>query len=146
MQSVQGYSAMDTGLALLPQGIVIGIGIGIGVGDFNIVQWLSGSAGISALATIFQTQAAGYAADALSGYPVNAGAMHVGQGASAIASLPSAARDAVGTAVIRGFHDAVWVLFGLSVVGLALAFFLKDNRDKQAAGARLPVNSDPCSQ
>jgi len=58
----------------------------------------------------------------------------------------AAARDAVGTTLIPGFHDAIWVPFGFSVVGLALAFFLKDDRDNPATGARIPANSDPCSQ
>jgi EmrB/QacA subfamily drug resistance transporter len=221
MQSVQGYSAMEAGLALLPQGIVTGIGVGVGdfvyrrkllsirtivmigmlllavstvallefslstpiwvgagilcfrafamsltiqpllfemistlkpleISDgntlFNVTQRLSGSIGISALATIFQTQAAGYVADALRDYPVSAGALHVGQGTSAVSSLPDAVRDTVGTAVIHGFHDAMWILAGLSFVGLVLAFFLKDNRSKEAIALRLPGNSDQCSQ
>ncbi|HUL61804.1 MAG TPA: DHA2 family efflux MFS transporter permease subunit [Methanocella sp.] len=216
MQSVQGYSAMDAGLALLPQGIVTGVGVGVGdfvyrkkllsirtivvtgmlllavstvallgfglttsiwVGAailcfrafamsltiqpllfemlatltpqemsdgntlFNVTQRLSGSVGISALATVFQTQAAGYVAGALRGYPVNAGSMHIGQGASAISSLPGAVRDAVGTAVIHGFHDTVLILVGLSVLGLALALLLRDNRTKEATAIQSPAKS-----
>jgi hypothetical protein len=34
-------------------------------------------------------------------------------------------RDAVGTAAINGFHETVWILVGLSFIGLVLAFFLK---------------------
>jgi EmrB/QacA subfamily drug resistance transporter len=221
MQSVQGYSAMDTGLALLPQGIVTGIGVGVGdfvyrrkllsirtivmigmlllaistvallafdmstpiwVGAgilcfrafamsltiqpllfemistltplemsdgntlFNVVQRLSGSVGISALATVFQIQAAGYVAIALSGYPVNAGTMHLGQGAAALSSLPAAVRDTMGMAVIHGFHDTVWILVGLSLAGMVMAFFLKDNRSKEATGSRLPGHPNPGSQ
>ena len=220
MQSVQGYSAMDAGLALLPQGIMTGIGVGLGdfvyrkkllsirtivmigmsllavstvallafglatsiwIGAgilcfrafamsltiqpllfemlttmapqempdgntlFNVTQRLSGSVGISALATVFQAQAAGYVAGALRGSPANAGAIHLGQGAASVSSLPAAVRETVGTAMIHGFHDTVLILVGLSVLGLALAFFLKDNRDKEATGSRLPANSDPCS-
>ena len=221
MQSVQGYSAMDTGLALLPQGVVTGVGVGVGdmlyrkkllsirtivvigmlllavstvallafglstplwagagilcfrafamsltiqpllfemistlgpleMSDgntlFNVVQRLSGSVGISALATVFQSQAAGYVANVLRGYPVNAGAMHVGQGASAASALPAAARDAVGVAVIHGFHDTILILVGLSILGIALAFLLKDNRSKEAIAMRLPGHSDPSPQ
>ena len=111
---------------------------------FNVTQRLSGSVGISALATIFQTQDAIYVADALRGYHVNAGAMHIEQGASAISSLPAVVRDKVDMAIIHGFHDSILVLAGLSILGLALAIFLKDNREKEAPGSIVSASPDPC--
>ena len=207
MQSVQGYSAMDTGLAMLPQGLVMGIGVVIGdtvynkkllpirttvmagmlllavstasllwfsastpawasaiilsirgfaIGLtiqpllyemlstleptessdgntlFNVVQRVSGSVGISALATIFQTQATGYITDALRGFPVPAGSVHIGQGATSLASLPAAIRDPISAAAIHGFHDAVLVLIALSFIGFALSLFIKPVAQKRS--------------
>jgi EmrB/QacA subfamily drug resistance transporter len=200
MQSLQGYSAMDTGLAMLPQGIIMGIGVVVGdtvynkkwlsirttvmagmlllalstasllffemstpawvsaiilsvrgfaigltiqpllyelmttlrpeeTADgntlFNVVQRLGGSIGISALATVFQTRTTDYVRQALSRYHVDAGSVHVGQSSTTLSTLPVAMRDAVGMAAINGFHETVWILVGLSLLGLVLAFFLK---------------------
>lgn len=205
MQSIQGYSAMDTGLAMLPQGLVMGLGVVIGdriyhkkwlsirgtvmsgmillaistasllwfdlstptwvsaiilsirgfaigltiqpllyemlstlkpseTADgntlFNVVQRLGGSIGISALATVFQSQTTDYVRQALNAFHINPGTMHIGQNSTALASLPAAIRDQVGAAAIHGFHDTVWILVGLSLIGLFLAFFLKPGERK----------------
>jgi Major Facilitator Superfamily. len=205
MQSLQGFSAMDTGLAMLPQGLVMGIGVvagdmlynrkllsiratvtagmlllivstasllwfdlatplwvsalvlsvrGFAIGLtiqpllyemlstlrpeetsdgntlFNVVQRLGGSVGISALATIFQSQATIYIADTLNAYHISAGMMSIGQNSSALSSVPAVIRDAVGAAAAHGFHDAVLALIVLSVAGLILALFLKPAEEK----------------
>jgi EmrB/QacA subfamily drug resistance transporter len=205
MQSLQGYSAMDTGLAMLPQGIVMGLGVVIGdrvynkkllsirttvmagmlllaistasllffemstptwasalilsvrgfaigltiqpllydllatlrpeeTADgntlFNVVQRLGGSIGISALATVFQSRTTGYVRDALATYHIPAGSLHIGQSSSTLSTLPVAIRDAVGSAAINGFHETVYILVGLSLLGLVLAFFLKPAKIK----------------
>jgi len=63
-----------------------------------------------------------------------------------LSTLPAAVRDAVRTAVIHGFHDTVLILFGLSIAGMALAFFLKDSRGKEAPVMKSHGKPDPGSQ
>jgi predicted dehydrogenase len=92
---------------------------------FNVVQRLGGSIGISALATVFQTRTTDYVRQALSMFHIDAGAVHIGQSSTALSTLPATMRDTVGTAAINGFHETVWILVGLSLIGLVLAFFLK---------------------
>jgi len=211
MESIQGISAMDTGIALLPQGIVMGIGsvagnyaysrkllsiratvvmgmllltistgalllfdastplwetalilsgrgfaIGLTIQPllfdmmatlksselsdgntlFNVMQRLGGTVGISALATIFQTQGAYYIQQAL-GSAVSAGSIKLGQSSSAISSLPTAVKDKVMDAAIHGLHDTVLILLGISLLGLILAFFLKNKQEEPLEASEL---------
>ena len=205
MESVQGYSALDAGIAMLPQGIMMGAGIvagemilkkrwlsvrtlviagilvlavstasmlwfemstptwmsalilaarGLAMGMviqpllnellvtlrpeeasdgntlFMVGQQLGASIGISAAATVFQTQAVGYVGNVLASYHINAGTIHIGGSGSSLSKLPAAMLDQVNTAVFHGFHDTVLVLAGLAVVGLLLALFLKPTKKK----------------
>jgi hypothetical protein len=95
---------------------------------FNVTQRLGGSVGISALATVFQMQAAGYVGQVLAAYHIDAGVIHFGQSSSSLSSMPAAIRDQVNAAAIHGFHDAVILLAGLALLGLLLSLFLKPAR------------------
>jgi len=92
---------------------------------FNVMQRLGGTVGISALATIFQTQGAYYIQQAL-GTAVSAGSIKLGQSSSVLSSLPAVVREKVMDAAIHGLHDTVLILLGISLLGLVMAFFLKD--------------------
>ncbi|HEY3422799.1 MAG TPA: DHA2 family efflux MFS transporter permease subunit [Methanocellaceae archaeon] len=206
MESVQGYSVLDAGMAMLPQGIMMGIGIvvsemiikkgwlsvrtlvmagilllavstasmlgfemstptwasalilaarGLSMGMviqplltemlitlrpeeasdgntlFNVAQQLGASIGISAAATIFQTQAIGYVGQVLAVNHINAGPIHIGGSGSALSKLPAAMLDQINTAIFHGFHDTVLVLVGLALIGVLLSLFLKSTK-KQA--------------
>ncbi len=96
---------------------------------FNVMQRLGGTVGISALATIFQTQGAYFIQQAL-GPGFNAGAIKLGQSSSALSSLPAMLRDKVMDAAIHGFHDTVLILLGISLLGLVMAFFLKSKPEE----------------
>ena len=203
MEDIQGYSAMDTGLALLPQGIVMGIGSVIGdriymkkllsiratvmagmlllvistaalllvdvstpgwvtaiilsgrgfaigltiqpllfemiatlkpteTSDgntlFNVMQRLGGSIGISALATIFQSQETSHIKQVLASSGISPGAISQGLNATALSGLPSALRDKILSGAMSGFHDTVYILLGLAIIGLILSAFLKERQ------------------
>jgi len=203
LQGVQGYSAFDAGLTLLPQGLAMGIAVVLGdriymkkllsirttvmagmlllaastasllwmdvstptwftslvmtargfcigliiqpllyellttlrpeeTADgntlFNVVQRLSGSVGISALATVFQSQTTGYVTSALASMHLPAGTANIGQNMAALSTLPPALKGPADAAAIHGFHDTIIVLTFLAVIGLALAAFLGGKR------------------
>lgn len=205
LESVQGYSALNAGLAMLPQGIMMGVGIVIGEilltkkslpvrtivmlgllvlsvstasmfwfeistpiwvsslvlaarglsmglviqpllnemlsklrpeevsdGDtlFNVVQQLGASIGISAAATVFQTQATYYVSQALAPFNINAGGqVHIGGNeSSSLSLLPASLQDLINASIFHGFHNTVLLLAGVAFVGLVLALFLKPTK------------------
>ncbi len=203
MEDIQGFSAMDTGLALLPQGIVMGLGSVIGdriymkkllsiratvmtgmlllvistaalllmsastpgwvtaiilsgrgfaigltiqpllfemiatlkqteVSDgntlFNVMQRLGGSIGISALATVFQSQETSHIKQVLISSGISSGAIGQGLNASALSGVPAVLRDKILSGAMSGFHDTVYILLGLAILGLILSAFLKERQ------------------
>lgn len=97
---------------------------------FNVAQQLGGSIGISATATVFQTQATGYISDILASYHINAGPIHIGESGSSLSHLPAAMQDLINTAIFHGFHDTIILLVGLALFGLLLSLFLKPKKNK----------------
>jgi hypothetical protein len=95
---------------------------------FNVVQRLAGSFGIGLLASLFAVRAQSRVVDALQ-------AMHLpaevrlslgGSTLHALGSLPAGASAALESAIGSAFHDVVWVLVSLSVLGMLLALGLRD--------------------
>jgi EmrB/QacA subfamily drug resistance transporter len=209
MQFIQGFSALQAGLAMLPGGLVMGLGAALGgyvtksgrvrlsvmVGSvllvlttmamllielrtpawetalilcgrglafglivqpllvammagfsradsadastlFNVIQRLGGSFGIGLLATVFAERAATRAGDALralairpSGSGGSGGALS-GSLTGTLASAPAPVRSAVEAALASSFHDVVWVLVGVSSLGIALALLLPRSQDR----------------
>jgi hypothetical protein len=202
MQSIQGFSAFEAGLAMLPQGIVMGLGSVLGslvmqkdrmrlsvclgslilVGTtgamllidvttpgwetalilcgrglafgliiqpllvgmlstltrsesadastlFNVIQRLGGSFGIGLLASLFAVRAATRVGEALNsvGLPAgSAGRALSGGSAAALASAPPPVRASLEGALNASFHDVVWILVGVSAVGIFLALLLRN--------------------
>jgi hypothetical protein len=108
---------------------------------FNVMQRLGGSVGISALATLFQTQVTYYVQQAL-GPGISASSIKLGQSSSVLSSLPSVVKDKVMTASINGFHDTVMVLVGIALVGLVMALFLKNGPDSRIKASELKESEE----
>ena len=49
-----------------------------------------------------------------------------GGGTSLLSHLPASVQAHLAQAAVTGFHDTIWLLVLLSVVGLLLAFLLRD--------------------
>jgi EmrB/QacA subfamily drug resistance transporter len=100
---------------------------------FNVVERLSGSVGIALLATFFQTHVTMHVADALHQLGQSAASMSqaaAGSSSGSFAALPPPARAMLGNAALAGFHDTIWLLVGLSLVGLSLTLLLERNRSE----------------
>jgi len=203
LENLQGLSALQAGLTLLPQGLVTGVGIGLGaplaarrgvratallgliilvlgtaalllvtattpawvtalilcgrglasgltiqpvltvmIGGlapaeipdgntlFNVAQRLGGSLGIPLLGTFFALRERVRVDAALRalGLPV-ASAGQGGQGGLGAggARLPAPVRERLTEAAVAGFHDTIWLLVAVSVLGASMALLLRDS-------------------
>ena len=204
MESVQGISVMDTGLALLPQGLATGIGTVVGdrisrrtgirftvilgmailtastagllalnastsawviagiltgrglalgltiqpllidtigrlsgkeIPDgntlFNVFQRLGGTVGISLLSTYYQLRVQFHLTEVLQQYGITVPINSVGQGGSLLSTLPAAVQSQLVNAEVSGFQETMMVLVAVTIVGLILAFFIKNSRSKE---------------
>lgn len=197
MQSIQGQSPLTAGLALLPQGVVLGLatiagnqlvgktslrlvvisgmvllaastggllvlsvdtpawlvalilaGRGLAMGFvitplvvgtlgmvrqeeaadantlFNVVQRIAGSFGIGLLATLLQARERMHVGAVVSrlGIPEN---VLSSSGSSAV-TLPPAIRRQLADAAVAGFHDVFLIMAVVSLVGVGLAFLMRD--------------------
>jgi EmrB/QacA subfamily drug resistance transporter len=205
LESVQGYSPLVAGLALLPQGLVTGVGTMLGMrlaakrgtrmsavlgmliltistvalfavqlttpvwitalilsgrglalglaiqpllttmmgnlppqqipdGNtlFNVAQRLGGSIGIPLLATFFAVRERVRLQETLEALGFASRAHGLGGGTSLFSHLPASMQARLAQAAVTGFHDTIWLLVVLSVLGLVLACFLQDGRAQQA--------------
>jgi len=84
---------------------------------FNIVERVAGSFGVALLATFFQVRVHVHTA-AFGRVP------EAGSGLIALSQLPALIRTRVQDAATAGFHDTVWLMVGLGVVGFLVSLFL----------------------
>jgi EmrB/QacA subfamily drug resistance transporter len=208
LESVQGYSPLVAGLALLPQGLVTGAGTVLGMrlaarrgtrmsavlgmailtvstvalfavqlatpvwitalilsgrglalglviqpllntmmgslpleqipdGNtlFNVAQRLGGSIGIPLLATFFAVRERARLHETLEALGLASRAQGLGGGTSMFAHLPASVQAHLAQAAVTGFHDTIWLLVVLSVLGLVLACFLRDRHAQHSPEA-----------
>lgn len=98
---------------------------------FNVFQRLGGSVGVSLLATFLQLREQHYISQVLLKLGTNIGNLSSSLGqatSSSFSSLPPAIRSQLANAAVSGFHDTVILLTVVSLVGLVLAFFIRDNK------------------
>ncbi len=99
---------------------------------FNVAQRLGGSIGIPLLATFFAFRERVRLLEAYPalGFPSNV----VGQagGASVLSHLPASMQARLAQAAVTGFHDTIWLLVVLSVLGLLFACLLHDRHAHKA--------------
>ena len=208
LQSVQGYSPLIAGLALLPQGLVTGAGTVLGMrlaarrgtrlsailgmvilmvstvalfavqlttpawvtalilsgrglalgltiqpllttmmrnlppeqvpdGNtlFNVAQRLGGSIGIPLLATFFAVRERVRLQETLQALGFSSRTQGLGGGSSIFSHLPASVQAYLAQAAVIGFHDTIWLLVVLSVLGLVLSCLLRDHQAQHAPEA-----------
>jgi EmrB/QacA subfamily drug resistance transporter len=199
LESVQGFSPVLSGLALLPQGLVTGVGTVLGIrlaasrgtrvsavlgmailtfstvalfavqlatpvwitalilsgrglalgltiqpllntmmgslppdqipdGNtlFNVAQRLGGSIGIPLLATFFAVRERVRLHETLQALGFSSRDQGLGGGKSLFSHLPASVQAHLAQAAVTGFHDTIWLLVVLSVLGLVFACLLRD--------------------
>jgi predicted MFS family arabinose efflux permease len=93
---------------------------------FNAAERLAGSIGIPLLVTYFTLREQDRVQQVLRGFGVDPGkligARSTAQGA---AQLPPALRAQLAQAAVAGFHDTIWLLVGVSLLGCVAALFLR---------------------
>lgn len=92
---------------------------------FNVAQRLGGSVGIPLVATLFQVRVQTRISGAF-GVLGNA-AKDTASGFSTLSSsaLPAPVRERLGQAATAGFHDVVWVLVAICLLGLVVASLIR---------------------
>lgn len=93
---------------------------------FNVAQRLGGSIGIPLLATFFAVRERVRLEETLQALGFSSRAVGQEGGTSLLSHLPASAQARLAQAAVTGFHDTIWLLVLLSVVGLLLAFLLRD--------------------
>ncbi len=96
---------------------------------FNVAERLGGSVGIPLLATFFQVREQTRATGVMASLPrpaVRVGALNQGLTAHAVAALPPLLRARLAQAAVGGFHDTIWLLAALSLLGVCGALLLRD--------------------
>ncbi len=106
---------------------------------FNVAQRLGGSIGISLLATFFQQRERLYVVQVLQRLSVDSRSLGQEAGGS-VSGLPSAVRAQLGQAALNGFHDTIWLLVILSLVGCVAALLLR-NRSRGQTASRAGASS-----
>jgi EmrB/QacA subfamily drug resistance transporter len=109
---------------------------------FNVSQRLGGAIGIALLTTFFQARLQWYVGQVLQGLGVDPSGL--GQSAnSTLAAFPPEVRSQLAQAALSGFHDTIWLLVILSLVGCAAALLLRGRSrgqtDALAAAAAEPT-------
>ncbi len=92
---------------------------------FNVAERLGGSFGIALLATYFQQREQLHVRQVLEPLGINPTAL--GQGGAA-GSLPPTLRDQLAQAAMAGFHDTIWLLIGLSCLGIIASLLLSNRK------------------
>jgi Na+/melibiose symporter-like transporter len=93
---------------------------------FNVAQRLGGSIGIPLLATFFAVRERVRLQETLQSLGFSSRAQGLGGGASVFSHLPASVQAHLAQAAVTGFHDTIWLLVVLSVLGLVFAFLLRD--------------------
>ncbi len=92
---------------------------------FNIAQRIGGAVGIAILVAYFQTRELFHLTPVLKQFHITS----IGHNSTVkISDLPVAMQAQVSQAMVNGFHDSIWLLTGLSIIGFLLAFFLKSHK------------------
>jgi MFS family permease len=106
---------------------------------FNVAQRLGGSIGIPLLATFFALRERVRLQETLQALGFSSRVQGLGGGTNMFSHLPASVQARLAQAAVTGFHDTIWLLVVLSVLGLALACLL---RDRQAQHALETATSD----
>jgi hypothetical protein len=107
---------------------------------FNVAQRLGGSIGIPLLATFFAVRERVRLQETLQALGFSSRVLGQGGGTSLLSHLPASVQARLAEAAVAGFHDTIWLLVLLSVVGLLFAFLL---RDRQAHEALASETAEP---
>ena len=99
---------------------------------FNVAQRLGGSIGIPLLATFFAVRERVRLQETLQSLGFSSSAKGLGGGTSVFAHLPASVQAHLAQAAVTGFHDTIWLLVVLSVLGLVFAFLLRDRQAHEA--------------
>jgi hypothetical protein len=102
---------------------------------FNVAQRLGGSIGIPLLATFFAVRERVRLQETLQALGLASRAQGLGEGTSVFSHLPASVQVHLAQAAITGFHDTIWLLVVLSVLGLVLACLLRDRHAQHALEA-----------
>lgn len=105
---------------------------------FNVAERLGGSFGISLIATYFAIRERLHIESTL--HNLGIGSKTLGTVGSSLpdTQLPPVVRDKLAQAAVAGFHDVVWVLIGVSALGLAATVFIgkqSENVESESAHA-----------
>jgi EmrB/QacA subfamily drug resistance transporter len=107
---------------------------------FNVAQRLGGSIGIPWLSTFFAVRERVRLQETLQALGFSSRVLGQGGGTSLLSHLPASVQARLAEAAVAGFHDTIWLLVLLSVVGLLFAFLL---RDRQAHEALASETAEP---
>jgi EmrB/QacA subfamily drug resistance transporter len=102
---------------------------------FNMAQRLGGSIGIPLLATFFAVRERVRLQESLQALGFSSRAQGLGGGTSMFSHLPTSVQARLAQAAVTGFHDTIWLLVVLSVLGLVLACLLRDRHAQHAPEA-----------
>jgi hypothetical protein len=90
---------------------------------FNVAERLGGSIGIALLTTFFTTRLAVHVNAVLAHLGIPAGNPQLGAGTATHVPPPIATQ--LGQAALDGFHDTIWLLVVLAVLGCLAALLLR---------------------
>ncbi len=112
---------------------------------FTVTDNLSGSVGISLLATLFQQQAVAHVAAVLKAHGIAADTIQnlgsAGTSASGGGSLlPAALRHLFGEAAMAGLHDTILAMVVVAVCGVIAALFLQSPPHAREMNVKQPVD------
>ncbi len=91
---------------------------------FNVAERLGGSIGIAVLITVFTLREHDRVRQALAHLTNPLGSQ--GLSAGSIAQLPPAVRALLAQSALAGYHDTIWLLTGISALGLLATLLLRD--------------------
>jgi predicted MFS family arabinose efflux permease len=94
---------------------------------FNVAERLGGSVGIPLVATFFTVRESARIGDVLNAFGLHITSSNQGGSLSALAGrLPAPLFAQLTQAATAGFHDTIWLLVGISALGLCAALLLRD--------------------
>jgi EmrB/QacA subfamily drug resistance transporter len=93
---------------------------------FNVTQRLGAGIGTALLTTYFQLRENARIQEVLSRMHVSGSVTGNVAGSNHLPALPPSIRHQLTQAGMQGFHDSVWMIAAVSLVGLLIAFLVKD--------------------
>ena len=90
---------------------------------FNVAERLGGSIGIALLTTFFTSRITVHVNGVLAHFGIPVGSLQLDAGT--VANVSPAIAAQLGQAAIAGFHDTIWMLVALAVLGCLAALLLR---------------------